>query len=256
MAEDKLFGILTIDDLRARVESSEIDTVLLTFTDMYGRQLGKRLDARFFLDGAAEHGTHACDYLLTVDMNMDPVPGYRFASWERGYGDFRLAPDLATLRAADWLDRTALVVCDVFARDSDALVEVAPRSILRRQVRRAADMGYQAMAGSELEYYIFKTSYHDAAAGGLTRVSNPPAWHIEDYHVLQGTREEALNGAVRRHPQSLGQFRSSAPKVEWGKGQHELNLRFCDVVAMARPPQRSFKQSISRKSADRIGREA
>ena len=247
--ETKPAGMLTIDDLRARVDNSGIDTVLLACTDLYGRQLGKRMDARFFLDNSEERGTHACDYLLTADMNMDPVPGYRLASWERGYGDFHMTPDLATLRVASWLDKTAWVVCDLVQRDSHALVEQAPRSILRRQVERAAGMGYQAMAGSELEYYIFNNSYRQAAAAGYTGIE-PAGWYIEDYHVLQGTREEALNGAVRRHLNQSG-IPVECTKGEWGKGQHELNVRYSDALAMA-DRHVIFKQCL-KEVADRMG---
>ena len=143
-------GMLTIEDLRNLVQQSQVDTVLLTFTDIYGRQFGKRLDARFFLEGGETPGTHACDYLLTTDMEMDPSPGYRFANWERGYGDFHMAADMETLRLASWLDRTALVTCDLLQPKSHALVEEAPRSILRRQIERAATMGYRPMTGSDL----------------------------------------------------------------------------------------------------------
>src|SRR5689334_22995662 len=111
-------GMLTVDELGARVTRSEIDTVIMMFTDMYGRQLGKRLDAGFFLEHSATDGTHACDYLLAIDMNMDPVPGYQLSSWERGYGDFHVVPDLGTLRVASWLDKTALVICDLHQRGS------------------------------------------------------------------------------------------------------------------------------------------
>jgi len=224
-------GMLTIEDLRRRVDDSQIDTVLLTFTDIYGRQLGKRLDARFFLEGDHEPGTHACDYLLTTDMEMDPSPGYRFANWERGYGDFHMAADLATLRVASWLDRTALVTCDVFQPGSHVLVEEAPRSILRRQIARAAELGYQPMAGSELEYYIFNNSYRQAAAAGYNGLE-AAGWYLEDYHVLQGTREEKLNGAVRRHLSQSG-IPVECSKGEWGKGQHELNVRYSDILTMA-----------------------
>lgn len=223
--------MLTLDELRARVAQAEIDTVILAFTDIYGRQMGKRIDASFFLDSVAEGGTHACDYLLTVDMAMDPVPGYALSSWERGYGDFHVSPDLSTLRVATWLDRTAMVLCDLYQRDSHALVEQAPRSVLRRQMARAAELGCEAMAGSELEYYLFQDSYRKAAASGYSGLT-PAGWYLEDYHLLQGTREEAINGAVRRH---LG--RSGIPvegsKGEWGKGQHELNLRYAPVLEMA-----------------------
>ena len=146
----KINGMLTIDELRTMVNESRIDTVLLTFTDIYGRSFGKRLDAHFFLEND-EPGTHACDYLLTTDMEMNPVPGYQFANWERGYGDVHMRADLSTLRIASWLDRTALVTCDLLHSSSHELVEQAPRSVLRRQIELAAQMGYEAAAGTELE---------------------------------------------------------------------------------------------------------
>ena len=240
--------MLSLDDLRRSVDDGRIDTVLLTFTDLYGRPLGKRLDAGFFLENA-QQGTHVCDYLLTVDMNMDPVPGYQLASWERGYGDFRMVPDLATLRVASWLEKTALVLCDLTPRDSHALLAEAPRSILRRQVERAAAMGFQAMAGSELEYYSFNQSYRQAAAAGYASLE-PAGWYLEDYHVLQGTREEALNGAVRRHLTQSG-IPVECSKGEWGKGQHELNLRYSDALNMA-DRHVMFKQCL-KEVADRLG---
>jgi glutamine synthetase len=240
--------MLSLDDLRRSVDDGRIDTVLLTFTDLYGRPLGKRLDAGFFLENA-QQGTHVCDYLLTVDMNMDPMPGYQLASWERGYGDFHMVPDLATLRVASWLEKTALVLCDLTPRDSHALLAQAPRSILRRQVERAAAMGFQAMAGSELEYYSFNQSYRQAAAAGYASLE-PAGWYLEDYHVLQGTREEALNGAVRRHLTQSG-IPVECSKGEWGKGQHELNLRYSDALNMA-DRHVIFKQCL-KEVADRLG---
>ncbi len=239
---------MTIDELRGSVERGEIDTVLLTFTDSYGRQMGKRLDAGFFLESGAE-GAHACDYLLTVDMHMQPMPGYRLASWERGYGDFHMAPDLATLRRASWLEKTALVVCDLRERDSHALVEAAPRPVLRRQVERVGALGYQPMCGSELEYYIFHNSYRQAAAAGYAGLE-PAGWYLEDYHVLQGTREERLNGAVRRHLAASG-IPVECSKGEWGKGQHELNVRFADALGMA-DRHAIFKQCF-KEVAEQLG---
>ena len=131
-------GRLGIAKLGELVEKGGVDTVLVVFTDIYGRLMGKRFDAGFFLEDGAKHGTHACDYLLTVDMEMEPVPGYRFANWELGYGDVHLVPDLATLRTASWLERTALVLCDVVSEKTHERVPLAPRSMLRRQVERAA----------------------------------------------------------------------------------------------------------------------
>lgn len=223
--------MLTQEALARRVSAGEIDTVLLVFTDHYGRFMGKRLDAEFFMEEAAKRGTHACDYLLTVDMEMEPVPGYRFANWEKGYGDFHLVPDFATLRAASWLEKTALLICDVEDEKNHRSVAQAPRSILKKQIDRAAKMGYRAMAGSELEYYIFKNSYRDAAAKGYNGLE-PAGWYLEDYHALQGAREEAFNGAARRHLKQSG-IPVESSKGEWGMGQHELNVRYSDILTMA-----------------------
>ena len=128
----KIHGLLSLEDLRQKTEAGEIETVIVAFTDHYGRLMGKRYDAEFFLESAAADGAHGCDYLLTTDMELEPVRGYKFANWELGYGDFHLAPDLATLRVADWLDRTALVLCDVSSDKTHQLIPEAPRSLLPR----------------------------------------------------------------------------------------------------------------------------
>ncbi|HET6202565.1 MAG TPA: glutamine synthetase family protein [Planctomycetota bacterium] len=227
----KITGMLSLEDLAKLGSAGEVDTVLAVFSDPYGRFLGKRFDVSFFLEQTVKTGAHACDYLLTVDMEMDPVPGYAFANWERGYGDFRLVPDLATLRVASWLPRTALVLCDVGGQKGGDLVAQAPRSILRRQVEAAASAGFEVQAASELEYYIFRDSYRNAAAKGYAGLE-PAGWYLEDYHVLQGTREEGLNGALRRHLRSSG-VPVEGTKGEWGLGQHEVNVRYAEALAMA-----------------------
>lgn len=227
----KIPGMLTQDELARRVSAGEIDTILLVFTDHYGRFMGKRLDADFFMEEAAKKGTHACDYLLTVDMEMEPVPGYRFANWEKGYGDFHLAPDFASLRVASWLEKTALILCDVEDEKKHRPVAQAPRSMLKKQIDRAAKLGYRAIAASELEYYIFRNSYRDAAAKGYHGLE-PAGWYLEDYHALQGAREEAFNGAARRHLKQSG-IPVENSKGEWGLGQHELNVRYADILTMA-----------------------
>ena len=159
----KIEGMLILEALAQRVDAGKIDTVLVAFTDIYGGFMGKRFDAGFFLEEIAEAGTHGCDYLLTVDMEMQPVPGYDFANWERGYGDFHLVPDLPTLRVASWLENSALVVCDLVDDKSHQRVGQGPRSMLHRQLDKAADLGFSACGASELEYYIFENSYRDAA---------------------------------------------------------------------------------------------
>ncbi|MBI4601588.1 MAG: glutamine synthetase, partial [Planctomycetes bacterium] len=242
-------GMLSLDDLRELVQAGEVDTVLAVFTDLYGRFLGKRFDADFFLESTARGGTHACDYLLTVDMEMEPVPGYAFANWERGYGDVHLVPDLATLRLASWLTKTALVICDVRDDRTHELVRLAPRSLLRAQVEAAGRLGFQVMAASELEYYVFQDSYREAAAKGHAGLV-PAGWYLEDYHALQGTREEGLNGAARRHLKRSGVPVESS-KGEWGLGQHELNVRYAEALEMA--DRHAVLKQCVKEIADSLG---
>ncbi|MCZ6792630.1 MAG: glutamine synthetase family protein [Planctomycetota bacterium] len=224
-------GMLGRDELEKLVGAGDIETVLVVFSDTYGRFMGKRFDAGFFLDTIAEHGTHGCDYLLTVDMEMAPVPGYDLANWELGYGDFHLVPDFSTLRIASWLDKTALVLCDLEDEKTHELLPECPRSLIRGQVDAATRLGYQAIGASELEYYIFEDSYRDAATKSYHGLV-PTGWYLEDYHVLQGGRQEKLNARVRRHLRRSG-VPVESTKGEWGLGQHELNIRYADVLAMA-----------------------
>ncbi len=231
MTNSQNVGMLTVDALEAAVTLGEIDTVLIAFPDMYGRLVGKRMTGRFFLDHAASHGTHVCDYLLACDMEMDPVPGYKFASWEAGYGDMRAAPDLATLRRASWLPNSALVLCNLYAEPGGEPVEVAPRRLLAKQISQARSMGYSVMGGTELEFYAFNETYESARAkryNGLTTA----AAYVEDYHIFQGTREEGLLRAVRNGMESSG-IGIESTKGEWGPGQQELNLIYCEALDQA-----------------------
>jgi glutamine synthetase len=223
--------MLELEALRAMVASGEIDTVIAGFTDHYGRLVGKRFDAEMFVDEVVKSGGHACDYLLTVDMEMEPVPGYVFANWELGYGDVHMVPDLKTLRLASWLEKTAFVVCDVKSDKTHDYVAVAPRSILRRQVELAAKSGFTAFAATELEHYLFRTSYRDAALQDY-RGLEPAGWYLEDYHILQGTRTESFHAAARRHLKLSG-VPVETSKGEWGRGQHELNIRYAEALDMA-----------------------
>jgi len=246
---DRPRGMLEIEDLKQKIESDQIDTVVVAFTDHYGRVLGKRFDARHFIDEGLEHGTHGCDYLLTVDMEMEPVPGYEYANWELGYGDFHMVPDLTTLRLATWLDRSAFVLCDLRDPHSEELVSVAPRTLLRRQVERAAQSGYVAKGASELEYFLFQDSYRQAAEKnyrGLTAAG----WYLEDYHLLQGTREEFYNGEVRRHLAGSG-IPVENSKGEWGRGQHEMNIRYTEILEMA--DRHTVMKQAMKEIADGMG---
>jgi glutamine synthetase len=224
-------GILDIEQLRDMAAHGQIETVIVGFTDHYGRLMGKRFDAGMFIEEVCDHGAHACDYLLTVDMEMEPVPGYRFANWELGYGDFHLVPDPRTLRLASWLDKTALVLCDVKSEKTHDDVAVSPRAILRRQVDAASRLGYVSFAATELEHYLFRTSYRQAAQQGY-RDLEPAGWYLEDYHILQGTRSESFHAAARRHLKLSGVPVENS-KGEWGAGQHELNVRYAEALEMA-----------------------
>jgi glutamine synthetase len=224
-------GRIDIDTLKRMVADDEIDTVIAAFPDMYGRLVGKRIVGRFFVDEVVAHGLHACDYLLACDMEMDPVPGYAFTSWAKGYGDFRPIPDFDTLRIASWLERTALVLCDVYREDKRELVPLAPRSVLRRQLARAQQRGFSVMAASELELYVFKDSYEQVADKGFINAT-PIGRVIEDYHILQGTKEEHLIGAIRNHLERSGVPVESS-KGEWGPGQQEIGLRYAEALEMA-----------------------
>ena len=242
-------GMLTLDDLAAVASAGEIDTVVTGFTDHHGRLCGKRFAAEFFLEHVAGAGTHACDYLLTTDLEMEPVAGYRFAGWHLGYGDVHLVPDLATLRVADWLDRSALVLCDVRHPSTHERTSVAPRTILRSQVERLLDSGFSAKAATELEHFLYRTTYRDAARTGHHDL-DPAGWSLEDYQLQQGARTEPFHAAVRRHLSRSGVPVESS-KGEWGLGQHEVNVRYAEILETA-DRHVVFKQCL-KETADRDG---
>ncbi len=224
-------GLLTIDDLKTKVNSEEIDTVISAFADHYGRLMGKRFDADFFLESVIVEGAHACDYLLTADMEMEPVPGYDFANWELGYGDFHLVPDVTTLRVADWLEKTAIILCDVHNEKSHTITPEAPRSILKNQIKKSQQIGYESFAASELEYYLFENDYRSVHENNFQNLT-PVGWYLEDYHILQGSRIEKYTSAARRHLRNSGVPVENS-KGEWGLGQHELNVRYSNALDMA-----------------------
>jgi len=242
-------GMLSLDELRNLVEAEDVETVITAFTDHYGRMMGKRYDAEFFLEGVLKSGTHACNYLLTTDMEMEPVPGYDFANWELGYGDFHLVPDLKTLRVADWLSKTALVICDVYSDKTHSLVSVAPRSLLKEQLKKLEKLGLQSMAATELEYYLFETDYRTAHENGYTNVI-PAGWYLEDYHVLQGTRTEQFTSAARKHLKFSGVPVENS-KGEWGLGQHELNVVYAETGEMA--DRHTVYKQCMKELADSMG---
>ncbi len=242
-------GKLGLDQLRGLVERDQVETVIVAFTDHYGRLIGKRYDAEMFIDDTWSHGTHGCDYLLTTDMEMEPTPGFRFANWELGYGDFHLVPDLNTLRLASWLDKTALVLSDVMSEKTGDYIPIAPRSILRRRLGSLSSPGLTSFAASELEYYLFENSYRQANQQDYQNLT-PAGWYLEDYHILQGTRTEPYTSAVRHHLKHSGVPVENS-KGEWGLGQHELNVRYCETLEMA-DRHVVYKQCL-KEVADQMG---
>ncbi len=223
-------GRLDLKTLASLVRRGEIDTVLTVFPDGYGRLMGKRVVARHFLEHAAADGVHACIYLFTVDMEMEPLPGFTLTSWERGYGDMKMVPDLATLRRIPWLPKTALVFCDVLTEEGEP-IEEAPRWILKRQIARARALGYVVKAAAELELYCFRESFEEARARRYQNLT-PVASYLEDYHILQTSKEEPLIRAIRNGMEDAG-VPVETSKGEWGRGQEEINLEYAEALEMA-----------------------
>ncbi|KAL2620216.1 hypothetical protein R1flu_000421 [Riccia fluitans] len=248
--KDKIKGMLTVEDLKLLVKQDKIDTVVVGLTDCYGRLVGKRFTADFFLESAVADGTHGCSYLLATDIDMEPVPGYKFASWESGYGDIHLIPDMRSLRLASWLEKTAFVLCDVVDDDTHDLAPHAPRSILKKQVAEAEkEGGYVCKAASELEYFLYQQNFEEAKEKKYFGLK-PVGWHREDYHILQGSREEFFNGPARRHLDASGVPVENS-KGEFGLGQHELNVKYAEVLEMA-DRHVVYKQCL-KELADQLG---
>jgi glutamine synthetase len=222
--------MLSLAQLREEAEAGAIDTVVTAFTDMQGRLFGKRITTDYFLDEVADHEIEGCNYLLALDMEMDPVPGYELANWEKGYGDFAIVPDLETLRRVPWLDRTALVLCDVVEHDGSP-VAPSPRQVLIAQYERAREMGFVPMAASELEFYLYKESYAEAHEKDYSDLT-PTIPYILDYHILATTMDEQYLGAMRRGMHAAG-IPVEFSKGEAWAGQHEINTRYADAVTSA-----------------------
>jgi len=225
-----LRGMLTLKELEREIREGTIDTIVAAFTDMQGRLMGKRIQGEYFLEEVSSHGVEGCNYLLALDMEMDPVPGYQMANWEKGYGDFGIAPDISTLRRIPWLDSTALVLCDVVSHDGGPVVE-SPRQVLIAQYERANELGYTPMMSSELEFYLYKESYAEAWSKGY-RDLTPTIPYILDYHVLATTMDEPFIQQLRRGMQGAG-IPVEFSKGEAWYGQHELNVRYADAVTAA-----------------------
>lgn len=223
-------GMLSLAQLGDEAEAGTIDTVVAAFTDMQGRLFGKRIQVEYFLDEVSGHGLEGCNYLLALDTEMQPLPGYEMANWESGYGDFGMAPDMATLRRIPWLDRTALVLCDVIDHDGGPLAP-SPRQVLIAQYERAAELGFTPYLASELEFYLYKESYAEAWEKGYRGLTPTIPYNL-DYHVLATTMDEAYLGPIRRGMHGAG-IPIEFSKGEASAGQHEVNFRYADAVTSA-----------------------
>ena len=222
-------GNLDLEQLKQDVARRVVDTVLVCFTDMQGRLIGKRVTGHYFIDQVV-HEMHACDYLLALDMDMEPVPGYAAASWDKGYGDFAIRPDLATLRRIPWLEGTALVLGDVVDHHGEDVAH-SPRAILKRQLARARAAGFAVNMASELEFYVFDEPYNVARKKNYKGLETA-GWYIEDYHIFQTTKEEGLIRKIRNDMDAAG-IPVEFSKGEWGPGQAELNLKYAEALEMA-----------------------
>jgi glutamine synthetase len=223
-------GMLTFEELKGEIAAGTIDTVIAAMVDLQGRLVGKRFQAEYFADSGYEE-THGCNYLLGVDIEMEPVPGYKATSWELGYGDFTLKPDMATLRRVPWLPGTALVICDVVDPHTHEDVPHSPRAILKKQLRRLEPMGLKAFVASELEFFLFDDSYESANEKGYRNLKTA-GHYIEDYHILQTTKDEVVMRALRNGLQGAG-IPVENSKGEWGPGQEEINVRYAEALEMA-----------------------
>src|SRR6266481_4449539 len=221
---------MTLKQLTTQIRSGTIDTVIAAVPDIYGRLVGKRFAGDYFLKQVASHGTHACSYLLTVNIEMDPLDGFQLANWDKGFGDFRMQPDFSTLRLLPWLPGTALVLCDFVHENGENVLE-APRSVLRRQLEVLAKKRLTSFFASELEFFLFNNSFHDAFASAYRNLTPSSDYRI-DYHTMQPARDETLFRQVRNQ-MTAARVPVECSKGEWGRGQHELNFVYDEPLPMA-----------------------
>ena len=221
----------TREELTGAIQRGDIDTVVMAFPDLQGRLVGKRTTGRFFLEHVAEHGTENCDYLIATDFDDVAVPGYQFASYDIGYGDMVARADFGTLRFTPWVPKTALILCDLVSVQTGKPIRVAPRQVLRDQVAAAREMNLEPMIGSEIEFYLFRDSYEQMHARGYSNLT-PHSPFMEDYQVVQTTRDEYVVGEIRRGLEAAG-IPVEFSKGEAGRGQHELNLAYTRALDMA-----------------------
>ncbi|MEV6236852.1 glutamine synthetase family protein [Lentzea sp. NPDC051838] len=241
--------MLTVEELREAVDTGEIDTVLVAIVDMQGRLQGKRCAAQYFLDEVLGHAAEGCNYLLAVDVEMNPVSGFEMSSWERGYGDFVMKPDVSTLRRVPWQEGTALVMCDLVWENGDPVV-ASPRQILRKQLDRLAALGLECYVGTELEFIVFDDTYEQAWNSGYRNLTPSNQYNV-DYSLLGTARVEPLLRAIRNGMTGAGMVVESA-KGECNPGQHEIAFRY--TTALRTCDQHAIYKNGSKEIASQQGK--
>ena len=242
-------GMLTTDQLNELIDDGKIDTVIVAFTDMQGRLVGKRASARLFREEISSHGAECCNYLLAVDVEMNTVDGYRISSWEKGYGDMAMIPDLSTLRLVPWLPGTALVMADLTWLD-ERPVDPAPREILKKQISRLAEKGLVSYVGTELEFIVFDNSYRDAWSKGYVGLTPASDYNI-DYAMLASTRMEPLLRDIRLSMEGAGLY-CEGVKGECNLGQQEIAFRYEDALTTC--DNHSIYKNGAKEIADKHGK--
>ncbi|KRC65982.1 glutamine synthetase [Aeromicrobium sp. Root236] len=222
--------LLSLEQLRVQIEEGDIDTVIVAFTDMQGRLQGKRLHGQYFLDFVVEAGTEGCNYLLSVDVDMNTVDGYEMSSWDKGYGDMEFALDFDTIRVLTHLPATAMIQCDLVWLDHQPVVQ-SPRTILKAQLAKAADAGFTALAGTELEFILFDTTYEAAWSSGYQDLTPANQYNI-DYSIVGTTRVEPLLRDIRNTMYAAGMNVEGA-KGECNFGQHEIGFLYDEALVTA-----------------------
>jgi glutamine synthetase len=237
---------MNLQELKTKIKSGEIDTVIVAFPDVFGRLVGKRFTGRFFQEHVLGHNTHGCSYLLTVDIEMEPMEGFKLANWEKGFGDFQMRPDLATLRLLPWQPGAALVICDLL-HENEKSVNEAPRALLQQQIQALARRSFTCYIASELEFFLYNNTYHEAFASGYRNLTASSDYRI-DYHTLQLARDEPLFRSIRNQMLAANVPVESS-KGEWGRGQHEINFIYAEPIQMA-DRHVIFKQGVKEIAAE------
>ncbi|NOZ86527.1 MAG: glutamine synthetase [Deltaproteobacteria bacterium] len=221
---------MTENKIETLIGSGELETIILAFPDQYTRLMGKRLTASHYLDLGSKASIHACDYLLAADLDLNPLPGFKLASWEEGYGDHILKPDMSTFRILPWYEKTAILICDLFHENEEAVAE-SPRNILKNQLQALTGLGLTPIMASELEFYLFKGGYDQAEENGFSELEPSTPFRI-DYFVAGTNRDEDVLREVRSKMSEAG-IEIEGSKGEWERGQHEVNLKACPALEMA-----------------------